>query len=257
MPPEVETLEETAILETPIGAPEGDAGSVTKEPDYKAEYERLTAELATEKTLREKVERDQRARDIQLLSQKKQQEILTQTHAMTKDIFARLIKGEIDEDQAQIAITQGVSKLQEEAVTPPQEVMRTTLLSTEEELTQGLLTLGLGKDDAGKVEITDARANHLNDLWDEALKAFREKRYEASEAWRDSTLRELKRLTTSMATEQAKSKAGLGLNERNGRGAAAGMSDQALVNRYAQRAPMSTAESLRAIKAMDNGIYPQ
>lgn len=250
MPPEVETLEGTAISETTPSTPEGETeGVATEELDYKALYE-------GEKATREKIERDQRARDIQLLSQKRQQELVTQTHAMTQAIFARLAKGEIDEREAQVAITQGVSQLQQDVASPPQETMRQTLLSTETEIKQALVTLGLGKDDAGTVEIADERANHLNDLWDEAVKAYREKKYEASEAWRDSAMRELKRLQAQVTAEKGRGRSGLGLNERNGRGAAAGMSLQEKVNRFAKGERMSTADMLAAGKAMDDGMYP-
>jgi len=252
MPPEVETLEGTAISETSPGEPRGDAETTeTEEPDYKALWEQ-------EKATRERVEQNVRARDIQLLSQKKQQEIQARIDAKTDAILAKLESGELTKAEAKSAIQEGIRA---EVTSPPQETARTALLSSEEEIKQGLLAIGLGKDDAGSVEISDSRANHLNDLWDEAVKAYREKRYEASEAWRDSAMRELKRLTTQVEGDKTRPKGGLGLNDRNGRGAAAGQSDQSWLDLYSDEErggiPATPENTKRARELFERGLRPK
>lgn len=243
MPPEVETLEQANSEMQPGELQDGEAKDAeTAELDYKALYE-------NEKAVREKLERDERSRDIQRISQKKRDDML-------QAIFERVEKGDLTTAQATTAIKEGESRIESEAASPTQATMESALKDTETRIKSVVLSLGLGKEDGAFVELTDTRANHLNALFEQAIKAYNGGKYEVAEAWRDAATRELSRLTAQVGSERSKPQSGLGLNERNGRGAAVGMSDQVLVNRYSKGESMTVAESLRAIKAMDNGVYP-
>ena len=253
MPPEVGTLEETAILETPVGEPEGDAERAeTEELDYKALYE-------SEKLAREKEARDARARDIQAISHRKEQEIQAQIAQNTKEILSKLNAGTLTEEQAQDAIAKGEKEIPQvvEASTA-QEDTRLSMLNVQSTIKAFLLANKLGESDGAFIEIKDDRANSLNDFWEQAIRSYNEGKFQAAGAWQSAAEKEMKRLETQLTAEKTNPRRnGLGLNNRGAGGSAAGASDQTLVNRMATGEAMTPAEMARAGAAMDRGIYPK
>lgn len=251
MPEDIATLEQTADSETTPSEPvEGDAEEeTTEELDYRALWEE--SERA-----KKQLELDQRARNIQLLSEKKKQEMIAETHKMTKAVFDRFNKGEIDAGEAQEALGQDVANLLTAAA--PQESTRVTMVEFEATIRKDLTDWGMATEGAdGLLNVKDQRADNLIDFWHEGVKAYRAKEFAVAEAWRKAAVAERNRLATQVSADKAKPKSGLGLNDRTPRGTSGGTSEQALVNKLAKGEAMSPTEMARAGAAMDRGIYPK
>jgi|TARA_R110000787_G_scaffold46819_6_gene113676 hypothetical protein len=237
--------EEPQVEETEVTEEVAPAETVEERAD------RLEAELTTERTAREKIERDQRNQLISTMKQRERDAKVDKTLTLVQQILDKQNNGEMDEAEAKVAIQQGVTKIEDEvSSTSVRQSLLETLKVNEATLKEQGAAIGLGEF------LQDSKAENVVLFWNEAADAFNTGNLDLAEKMRSHALREFATLKERLETEQASPKRGnLSLNERNGSGAS-GQSAQALVNRYSRGESMPMADTLRAIKAMDEGTYP-
>ena len=215
----ISDLEDSPVQEV---REESQAEEVTQEAeepdDYKTLYEQAQAQLDRERVAREKNEQDQRSRDIQLVKQRQKDAMSAETNKLVASIAKRLNVGEIDDYDIAAAVETGVNEIYNAAdVVNVKEDMRSQMVAMQAQLKEEGKTLGLGE------ELDDPRAENVTAMWNEAVQAYQEGKFDIAEVRRRDTLRELDIVKKSLSSPR---KTGMSLNERTP-ASGGGQSDQA------------------------------